>query len=209
MAFSSNRVISSNFSSGSSSSTAQSQLIRGTINEISNNVNYGRHGAGFFYQTLNSDVGVTDWNSLVSRAQSLGVDTSQWDGTTLAANDKFFGWISWDSNDPSAANQSQGISAAWTDTPPWLPIPVTIKKVEYYSNVAPAGYWYFAYGHDKNPSTWETTSTNLFTDSSAYTTNSNGISSAMGTYISHWKGSAAATHGYNTCDFIFDIEHPA
>ena len=204
MAFSSTRVISSNFSSGSSSTTAQSQLIRGTIGQISNNVNYGLWGAGFYYQTLNSDVGVTDWNSLVSRAQSLGVDTSQWDGTTLAANDKFFGWISWDSNNPSAANQSQGISAAWTDTPPWLPIPVTIKQVDYYSGVAPAGYWQFAYGHDKNPSTWQTTSENMFNDSSAYTTSSNGLSSAMGTWYQYWKGSASN----NTCDFIFDIQHP-
>tara|TARA_B100000131_G_C17896021_1_gene524399 strand:+ start:153 stop:770 length:618 start_codon:yes stop_codon:yes gene_type:complete len=204
MAFSSKRVISSNFSSGSSTTT-QSQLIRGTINQITANVHYGLHGSAFYYQTLNSDVGVTDWNSLVSRAQSLGVDTSQWDGTTLADNDKFFGWISWDSNDPSNPTQSQGISAAWTDNPPWLPIPVTIKKVEYYANVAPAGYWHYAYGHDKNPSTWQTTSENISNDSSAYTTNSNDLNRAMGIWYQYWRGAASN----NTCDFIFDIQHPA
>lgn len=204
MAFSSKRVISSNFSSGSSTTT-QSQLIRGTMDQIIAISNYGLWGAGVYWKqnALNSDVGVTDWNSMISRAQSLGIDTSQWDGTTLAHNDRFFGWFSWASNDPSNPTQSQGISAAWTDNPPWLPIPVTIKKVEYYASWD-VGTWHFYYGHDNQPSTWQTTSQNIFNDSSAYTTNANDLNSAMGSWYQYWKGSASN----NTCDFIFDIKHP-
>tara|TARA_B100000131_G_scaffold89008_1_gene85835 strand:- start:734 stop:1366 length:633 start_codon:yes stop_codon:yes gene_type:complete len=208
MAFSSLRTTTSNFEATPAPPVTQSQLIRGILNTTTSIQGGGAHGLSVYWSTVNGDHGVTDWNSIVARGQALGADTSVWNISNLPDNDKFFGWLRWASNDPGASNQSQGINIAWTGSPPWDPIPVTILECRSY--LAPAGIWELSWGHDKNSSTYQTTATNLWNDSSTYTSNygTHGLRHAFGNWEPYWNANAASTYGYNTCDFILDIEHP-